>query len=326
MLSCWACSGNDGVPDSLADDLHFDEIVMRCTHNSYHQHPGKTIDDSHNYEHLPLPQQFDAGVRAIELDIHSGTDYPVFHIPQLDPKSSCENLRVCLSQIASWSQANPKHHMMVVWIEAKDDLDWVGGDFDGAIDDYQDLDRVIREALTPERLYTPQDFARGYDSPRQALETDGWPTIGETRGRVMVVLLNVDAPHYQEYRDARPLAQRSMFSRARVEDYQEPWAVVAKENDPRAKEAIRQALDAHMLVASNTGGAGQTDAWNQERLDKGLENGTHMLCDDFPTARPEGGYWLDIPAFFPSGCNAITASPACENPHDESHDVSTPAP
>src|SRR5699024_11002196 len=307
----WAIGAcNDGAEtpnDDLNDDAAFNEIIMRCTHNSYHTAPEFSAHPSHEYDHLPLDEQLDAGVRAFELDIHydrkDHSNFPVFHIPyHIDSGTTCESLDVCLGVVANWSKGHATHHMLVVWIEIKDELDR------GFIRDYDALDEVIRSSLGEHRLYTPKDFQRGHPSMRTALETDGWPTIGETRGKVMVVLLDTDEPHYEGYRayaDTTP--NHTMFGNARVEDYEAPWAVVTKVNDPRNADAIAHALDKDLLVASNTGAPDNSDEVNYARLTAGLQNGAHMLCDDFPTPREEGGYWMDIPAFFPSGCNHKTA-------------------
>lgn len=297
---------NHGPNDALNDDAAFNDIVMRCTHNSYHLQSEISIHPSHKYDHLPLDGQLDAGVRAFELDVHKGKGFPVFHIPVFDPGTTCADLGECLSVITGWSERNPTHHMLVVWIEVKDELD------PGFIEDYDAFDEVIRSSLG-ERLYTPKDFQRTYESPRAALEAIGWPTVGETRGRVMLVLLDTSEPHYEGYRaHARGDDGPAMFSNARVEDYDAPWAVVTKENDPRNAAAIAEALEKGMLVASNTGAAGNSDEENQSRLDAGIENGSHMLCDDFPTPRDEGGYWMELPQFFPSGCNQKQTTGRCE--------------
>lgn len=295
-----------GPNDTLKDSIAFNELVMRCTHNSYHRRPDfDVVPATFDYGDLPLSDQLDAGVRAFELDIHTGENFPVLHIPVIDPNSVCADLEVCFGDIASWSERNPTHQMLVVWIEVKDELDA------GTITDYAELDRVIRTAIGEERIYTMDDFMRGEASPRAALDAKGWPTVGETRGRVAVVLLDVDEPHYGSYRAYAGDDERAMFSRARAEDYEEPWAVFAKIDNPSRGDEIQAALDFDMMVASNTGAADDTDEANESQLDDGLENGTHMLCDDFPVARAGDRYSLDRLSFFPSGCNAKTASADC---------------
>ena len=114
------------APDyPLDDQLRVDEITMKCTHNSYHVEPEFPAVDSHRYTHLPLDQQLgQQGVRAFELDIHVGTDFPVFHIPLgIDDVSTCPTLAACLEGVRTWSEQNPGHHLVVVWVEIKDELD-----------------------------------------------------------------------------------------------------------------------------------------------------------------------------------------------------------
>ena len=291
----------------LDDVLRFNEIVMRCTHNSYHIAPAFPFDASHEYTHDPLDVQLgEHGVRAFELDIHFGAEFPVLHIPIIDPLTTCATLGECLETIAGWSELNPDHHMIVVWIEIKDELS------NGTITDYDALDGVIRGSIGEERIYTPDDFQRGYESPRAALEAEGWPTLGETRGRVMFVLLDVDEPHSPGYTsNFTTLEGRAMFARATRSQYGMPWAVVAKINNPSDGESIAEALEAGMLVASNVGGAASSDESNAAKLADGLRNGSHMLCDDFPAPVEGREYVLDIPGGVPSACNAVTASASC---------------
>lgn len=290
----------------LDDVLRINEVAMRCTHNSYHVQPANPIDESHRYTHDPLDVQLGShGVRAFELDIHPGDDFPVYHIPFVDKETTCATLRDCLTTIDGWSRENPDHHLIVVWIEIKDDLDFA------KIRDYEALDLLIRESLG-QRLYTPDDLQGDYDSPRARLDEAGWPTLGDTRGRVALVLLNTDSRHSPAYtREGEGTAGRAMFARVDSGNYRASWAAFAKVNNPRDGEAIQGALDAGLMVASNVGSAGGTDAENTEKLAAGLINGSHMLCDDFPAPVEGLDYVLDLPGGTPSVCNAKTASDAC---------------
>lgn len=303
-----ACSDTNEPPievsldphDTLDDTLAFNEIAMRCTHNSYHRQAANPIHASHYYEHAPLDVQLgEYGVRAFELDVHSGDDFPVLHIPIFDKETTCDTLESCLGVIASWSERNPRHHMVVVWIEVKDELDRK------RIKDYDAFDAAVLRGVGEERIYTPADFRRGHATLRDALDAEGWPTVGDTRGRVMVVLLDTDAPHYEGYREGG--REGVLFSRAALEDRDAPWAVVAKVDNPADGESIGLALASDMLVASNTGGADGSDEDNQARLDAAVANGVHMLCDDYPAPVEGRGYWMELAGWEPSRCNPVTA-------------------
>lgn len=290
----------------LDDTLRINEVAMRCTHNSYHIQRSVLLDPSHGYTHQPLDVQLgELGVRAFELDIHAGTGFPVYHIPVVDNLSTCSDLGGCLGTIAGWSRANPDHSLIVVWVEVKDELDG------RRITNYDLLDETIRTALGP-ILYTPDDLQGDFASPRERIRQAGWPTLAETRGRVALVLLDVDDPHSAGYTVGHTTtAGRAMFARADNEWYGAPWAVFAKIDNPSDAAAIAAAHAADLMIASNVAGAGGDDASNAAGLSDALTNGSHMLCDDFPAPAAERTYFLNLPGGRPSICNRVTASAAC---------------
>src|SRR6185369_4704041 len=86
------------------------------THNSYHKAPVVAFDASHKYTHLPLDQQFDGGVRAIELDLHLASGvFQVYHISVIDPNSTCPTFEACLGVVSTWSGAHPTHVPIFIW-------------------------------------------------------------------------------------------------------------------------------------------------------------------------------------------------------------------
>jgi hypothetical protein len=306
-----------GIPD-YDSDVRINEITMRCTHNSYHRRPEVLADPSHDYEHAPLDVQLgEQGVRAFELDVHAGEGFPVFHIPYgVDDLTTCENIGACMGTIATWSRANPGHHLVVVWVEIKDELDLE------RITDYAAYDAALRAAVPEDQLYTPLDFRRGMESERASVDALGWPTVDETRGQILVVLLDTDEPHASGYRAwSESNGDPVMFTRADDDQYGEPWAVIAKINNPTASEEIAAAHAANMMIASNTGSPSGTAEENQSRRNQGVQNGVHMLCDDYPAPVPERDPtdWLELPGGSPSICNQVTASEVCQNGDIERH-------
>jgi hypothetical protein len=299
------------IPD-YDSDVRINEITMRCTHNSYHRRPELLADSSHDYEHAPLDVQLgEQGVRAFELDVHAGDGFPVFHIPfGVDDLTTCANIGECLGTMSTWSRANPGHHLVMVWVEIKDELDLE------RITDYAAYDAAVRAAVPEDQLYTPMDFRRGLESERASVDALGWPTVDETRGQILVVLLDTDEPHASGYRAwSESNGDPVMFTRADDDQYGEPWAVIAKINNPTAAEEIAAAHAANMMIASNTGSPSGTVDDNQSRRNQGVQNGVHMLCDDFPAPVPERDPtdWLDLAGGSPSICNVVTASDECQN-------------
>lgn len=295
-----------GALDDLLTPQH---MQVKGTHNSYHVRPLVPFDASHDYTHKPLDIQLDAqGVRAFELDVHKGlSDFEVYHISVIDSVSTCPTLKACLGTIRGWSLAHPAHLPIVVWIEIKDST---GGLPIGA-GDLDALDDTIRGVLAPDHLFTPDDLQGAHDSPRAALEADGWPTLAVLRGKILVVLLNVEEPHADDYTSGyTTLAGRAMFARATPAQFTAPWAAIAKLGIDEA-DAIAQAHAARMLIATNVCGAGEDDATCSAALVDAQAAGIHMLKDDFPAPVDGKAYFLDLPDGAPARCNPVTAPAEC---------------
>jgi hypothetical protein len=304
-----------GDTDETAGEAPLDELLtlqhvqVKGTHNSYHLEPAIPFHASHKYSHAPLAVQLGSqGVRAFELDVHRGIGgFEVYHITVIDSSTTCSTLADCIGDLRGWSEAHPAHLPIVVWIEIKDST---GGLPIGA-GDLDALDDVIRGALTPEQLFTPDELQGGHPSVRAALEAEGWPTLAELRGRFLFVLLNVEDAHAERYTASyTSLAGRAMFARATPAQFSAPWAAIAKLGVDEA-EAQAQAHAARLLIATNVCAADDDDSTCTERLMKAKAAGIHMLKDDFPAPVAQKAYFLDLPDGNPARCNPVTAPPEC---------------
>lgn len=162
-----ACSCGTGRP-------HFSILISHLwpagTHNSYHQAPAVAVSPAFRYSHKPLEAQLDAGTRHIELDIHWSPlkGWTIWHQPFVDPGSSCRCLRSCLQGVRAWSERNPRHVMLVVYIEPKFRFDAPGGNFckGGKPEGLLSLQRLITSGalrFATKLLFTARDtqlFAR----------------------------------------------------------------------------------------------------------------------------------------------------------------------
>lgn len=302
-------SSGDDTTGGPAPVLTLDHVQVKGTHNSYHLEPLVPFDASHEYSHLPLAEQLaDQGVRAFELDVHEGVGgFEVYHITVIDADGTCDTLAGCLGEIHSWSVAHPLHLPVVVWIEVKDSTG--GLPIDAA--DLDELDAAIRDVLPPDQLFTPDDLQGGHPSVRAALESDGWPAVDAVRGRVLVVLLNVDDDHAENYTsNYTTLAGRAMFARATPAQFAAPWAAIAKLGVGDDAD-ITAAHAARLLIATNVCGAGEADDECTTRLAAAKAAGIHMLKDDFPGPIDGKPYFLDFPDGNPARCNPVTAPPGC---------------
>ncbi|MFT7621343.1 MAG: hypothetical protein ACI9WU_000504 [Myxococcota bacterium] len=283
--------------------LRLQHVQLRGTHNSYHQKPDFVVHGSHDYTQPPLDVQAgQLGVRAFELDVHKqGDEWQIYHIWLLDQASSCATLIECLTVLSDWSQANPWHLPLVVWIEAKQVS---GGE---SIDAPETIDDAIFAAVPPEVLFTPDDLRGEHATIADALASDGWPTLSVVRGRLMVVLLSTDKS--EAYRDGAPnLEGRAMFMRAEANELDEGWAAVAKHLSGNDLELAQLK---HILVADNVCGADEDAADCEGELQEKLDAGYHMLKDDFPGAVEGEEYFFQLPGDVVARCNPKTAPVSC---------------
>jgi Phosphoinositide phospholipase C, Ca2+-dependent len=299
-----------GDPTALDDVLRLHHAQWKGTHNSYHLEPPLPFDASHEYSHAPLPEQLDAqGVRAFELDVHRELDetLSVYHILGIDSQTTCDTLEACLQQIKGWSDEHPEHLPVVIWLELKDDT---GGLPLDEPEPLQLLDDVVTGVFPPAQLLTPDDVQGEFPTLRARLQAEGWPTLGELRGQVLVTILDTDAPAELYTEGYTTLAGRPLFVRADSDQLELPWAAIAKLGSGET-EAIATAHAGHLLVATNVCGAGDSDDECFAARQAAIDAGIHMLKDDFPAPVPEREYWLDFPDGNPARCNPVTAPREC---------------
>lgn len=306
--------------DERADPLRLNHLQALGSHNSYHQLAGAPVDPELDYVHAPLAEQLDAGVRHVEIDVHRDADsgvLAVYHIKHLDEVSSCETLAACLGELRAWSDRHPRHHLIIVLLEPKDDLARaaiaVGADpaatgelpWTGAI---AAIDDEIRRAW-PDRLLVPRQVIGDHASLRAAITADGWPAIDQTRQHLAVVLLDTGAVR-DEYRQ---LPDPACFVFAGLDD---PDAAFIKADDPVGDaELIDDALSAGLIVRTRADAATEVEAG---RTREALGSGAQLVSTDYPIARDDGahpGYripWPNAPDH-PSRCNPVTAPPSCRD-------------
>ena len=111
------------LSESIDVGININHIQFVGSHNSYKQampngfvkqlmKVNPEVMESLEYEHVPLAEQLDLGIRKLELDVFYVADEDKFlvgHVQQIDMNSNCSSLRICLSQIIAWSQNNPTH-------------------------------------------------------------------------------------------------------------------------------------------------------------------------------------------------------------------------
>lgn len=301
-------------PYSQDDTLRLQHVQALGTHNSTHIEPDPVIHPSHAYTHAPLTEQLEAqGVRALELDIHLHVDdgFHVFHLPNVDAETTCLRLADCLGEVRAWSEANPWHLPLMIWMEPKDeDLDLVVPEYDSFGDRHGEWEDAILDSLPRERIFTPDDLRGAHaDLPTAIAAEGGWPTLGALRGKVVLSMLD-GGDHRTTYLDGNPaLEGRLMFVHSA--DPAAPHAATFKINDADGEaERVRELVQAGFLVTSNVRDGPEHDAeTGAAHLAASLAAGANFLMSDRPA--PVDGWSSSIPGGNPAACNPASAPAAC---------------
>jgi hypothetical protein len=326
----------------LDDTLRLNQVQVLGSHNSYHATPYPEVlaalrgvnpatAAGLDYGHRPLPDQFDRGVRQIELDIYSDPDggkfanptllqsldlplpdpaimnepgFKVIHQANIDTRSTCLTFVLCLRALKTWSDDHPGHVPIMIEVEMKDTTE----DVTPATIDA--LEAEIRSVFADDDLITP-DGVRGTDSSLgHAVRTRGWPTLGAVRGRALFTLDN-EALAPVALRGHKSLRGRILFAPSAPGD---DHAAFAKLNDPIKDAAkIRAALAANMLVRTRADAdTVQARSGDTQMRDTALAGGAQFVSTDYEFPDPRFSlYRVRMPGGTPARCNPVTAPPTC---------------
>jgi hypothetical protein len=306
-LFIWACGGDAPGPPAdpgceaegaLDGTVTYADVQSVGTHNSYHVEPATVFDDSHRYTHPPLTTQLELGVRTFELDVHARTDggFSVFHLPVIDPETTCADLADCLGELKAWSDAHRCHVPILVWIEPKDEIDGAIEGLELLEGRMQDLDDALGGVWPDARVIRPGDLLRGAPDLATAIAEQGWPLLREMRGKIIFALLDSGARREEVLAADPVLGTGRLFVDGEIG---EPWSVFFKVNNAVAdRQAVEAARAGGGIVTSNASDEA-SDAAAAEWA-AAWEAGPHHVCSDF--VDPGGAYVASL----------AEGSPRCE--------------
>jgi hypothetical protein len=304
------------------------------------------------YSHRPLTEQLeDQKIRQIELDLYAdaaGGRYAdpalrrqaglpplldevpamaepgtkVLHEQDVDYHSVCPTLVSCLTELKIWSDANPTHVPVAVHVQLKD------GALIFAVPDQTVPERWTTEAMDAldaeitsvfplERIITPDDVRGDAATLEEAVLDDGWPSLGESRGKVLFLMTNPEPYRSIYLKGHEGLAGRILFTNA---EPGEPDAAYMSVDDPivgrsRIDELVRRGylVRTRADVPDVQGRTGET-----ARRDAALASGAQWVSTDYPGpegANPQFGtnYIVALPDGRTARCNPVTAAPDCKD-------------
>ncbi len=270
-----------------------------------------------------------AGPPVVGLPAASGIpelDQPgfkVMHIEDVDFGTTCVTLVACLSEIEGWSIAHPTHVPIHIMIETKQEtIEEVAENAGFELPELgvvwtvpipitaellTDLENEVLSVFDRDRIITPDDVRGGRDTLSEAVALEGWPTLGDSRGKVMLSLLD-RGPSADLYRAGAPaLEGRLFFTHA---DPGAPDAAIVRFDDPIADaDAIREALAAGYLVRTRSDEPLTADGDSSMR-DAALASGAQYVSTDVYDDVGRG-FVVRLPGDAVVRCSPVTASELC---------------
>ncbi|MBO7178436.1 MAG: hypothetical protein J6V69_04980 [Clostridia bacterium] len=196
------------LDEALESGVKYNEVAFLATHNSYQrlatdltkefQIPFRVLAlglknfNKNDFENDTLTAQFEMGIRSIEIDVEAkvvgdATSFVVMHKPVFDSATTCLDFGVALEEIVMWSNHNPNHLPISIIIESKQDVAPLDNLKIFDVEHAVAFDNLLKEKLG-EKLITPADMLGTYSNFKEMRESDGWMTLKDMLGKVIVIL------------------------------------------------------------------------------------------------------------------------------------------
>jgi hypothetical protein len=347
-------------PAQSDSQLHINQIQVIGSHNSYHagiapnemkiwlaKNPDafKGLD----YQHQPLTQQLDSGVRQIELDIYADSQggkyahpngphmveaaglppdppfdpdhvmdkpgFKVMHMQDIDYRSNCEPFTTCLKEVRQWSHAHPRHIPVFILVETKEGKPRPGVQMTVpepfTESTFDALDAEIRSVFPASELITPDDVRGHYETLNQAVLAGNWPALAHARGKV--IFLMDQRPVGPIYLTGHPsLRGRVLFTNA---EPGEPDAAFIERNDGPAADITALVKKGYLIRTRTDADTKEARTNDTARRDQMFATGAQILSTDYPVNEPArwpGNFVVTLPGKVAARANPVNAPAALE--------------
>ena len=295
------------IAQAIACGVKYNEVVFLGTHNSYKN--GATDEYKKLYDALDvatfgivsaettdfaadtLTQQLELGIRNLELDIETVVgeeiSFAVSHMPYMDNVSSCYDLALALEEVKLWSENNPGHLPVSIIIEPKRAVLPVGGMRGFNLEYANILDELVGEVMG-DTLLTPADMMGDYSSFKEMREADGWLPLGDTMGKVLVLLHDCSATDKFISQD-ETIKSRAMFPVLRYEDRNESYTSFILDNEPDiALRHEKENIDECNLIVRTR--ADSFPTFSEERYELINQCSSQIVSSDYVPKSGESPY------------------------------------
>lgn len=301
------------------------------------------------YGHRTLTEQFEElGIRQIELDIFADPDgglfaepkgallandtefldqdvmnepgFKILHVQDIDYRSTCLTFISCLEEVRDWSQSNPTHFPIMILVELKDSQNVTRGEFSMTrpipfdADLIMDVDNEIWSVFDRSHVITPDDVRGDFETLEEAILNSGWPTLADSRGKVLFGLDNTGR-HKDEYLELSPTLEKlAMFVSSPPGE--STGGFIKMNNVLSSMDEISDYTERGFLVRTRSDiPTEEARSGDTTRRDMALESGAQYISTDYPELSPFGsGYIVTLPgAVSAARCNPVSAPEGCRN-------------
>jgi hypothetical protein len=254
--------------------------------------------------------------------------FKVMHTQDFDFRTTCLTFVACLDEIEAWSSAHPDHAPIMIMVETKTDtieegagslgidLSQFGVDWTDPLpmtpELFDDLEAEVLSVFPEDQIITPDDVRGDHDTLPEAIEEDGWPTLGQARGKVLFSLVDT-GESADVYREGAPALEGRLFFTSAEPGA--PDAAFVRVDDPVVDaDLLAEALAAGYLVRTRSDvPTADARTGDTTRRDAALASGAQYVSTDFYTERPEfgTGFVVALPGGAVLRCSPVTASDRC---------------
>ena len=306
-------------------NIPMNQFQVIGSHNSYKQAIEKKLLDTLKamypgtneleYAHISLPQQLNLGLRNLEIDVYADSQggrfahpkglclvpnqspfnvdgamnqpgFKVFHVTDIDFRSSCPTLKICLQQLKKWSDANPNHFPVFITMEAKENNEkevsqqklTLTEKFTSKL--FDELDSTIVAMLGNDKVITP-DLVRGdYETLNKAITQKGWPKLKQVKGKFLFILDDSGSKRELYLQGHPSLKGRVLFVNAKPGNAESAALIM---NDPKSDGRSIQNLVKQGYLIRTRADAGTIQARNNDysQFDAACQSGAQIVTTDY---------------------------------------------
>lgn len=284
---------------ACADGVKYNEVSFLGTHNSYQKECvparqklfrdastvtfGLVKAEKATFSADYLTDQLNLGIRSVELDVETVVadgkiSFVCSHAPVLDMPTHCYDFALALKEIKLWSDANPNHLPITIIIEPKKvfipdkNMHYFTCGYANELGEQAKL-------IFGDTLITPADMMRNHSSLKEMREADGWMTLSETRGHVMILLHDTTVTDKYIEQDTS-IKTQAMFPMLRYDSRDKDYAsflLINKAKDIQVQAA--EVLGKKLVIRTRSDNFG---SYKESDSQIALNSGAQIVSTDYP--------------------------------------------